>query len=317
MNYEWTDLQMQMDGDDGGFKGLIDGFSDTFYQYHVPITVVKREWWNRNYDQLDFCYFTITLPAARLFLEPLMYTRKGAFPFLQLPAELRNAIYELVLRFPSPGFRVETAGLKLLRRPEHGDIALTDENVSPGLRINTHHMTALLRVCKQTRKEALPIFYGINTFCFTEMAAFKSMTLNLKTTAVEHLRRVYMECRYFANAHKLTDVAPQVAQIKKFELLVLCMHDDRWIEMKKRDRVNLFDRVTKFTKFEQISTFHELAKAAAKADKFELRGECPVAEAFFDSEIKKIKAGKGSSAPKKRVKKVEDKQKPTALSKKT
>lgn len=62
--------------------------------------------------------------------------------FLDLPAEIRNKIYFLVLVFPKP-FTVQ-------------------------LQFGGSNTTALLRTNKQIYSEASLIFYGQNTFCFPQ-----------------------------------------------------------------------------------------------------------------------------------------------------
>ncbi|KAK3648889.1 hypothetical protein LTR56_003825 [Elasticomyces elasticus] len=70
---------------------------------------------------------------------------------LQLPAELRNRIFELVVVKPQP---IPTARCKLCCKDQH---AWPSERIIP-------QQPAVTRVNRQLRTEVLPIYYGQNTF---------------------------------------------------------------------------------------------------------------------------------------------------------
>ncbi|KAK4990706.1 hypothetical protein LTR66_006747, partial [Elasticomyces elasticus] len=74
------------------------------------------------------------------------------FRFLDLPAELRNLIYELVLISDQP-ITTNFAG----SRRDHGSSAAAEYSLMP---------PPLAAVNKQIREEALPIHYGMNVFEF-------------------------------------------------------------------------------------------------------------------------------------------------------
>ncbi|GAB7345369.1 hypothetical protein MBLNU457_3716t1 [Dothideomycetes sp. NU457] len=70
------------------------------------------------------------------------------FPLLDLPAELRNHVYELVVS--GDCIYVTHRGDEVIRRPAIGD----------------QHARAITRVCRQTRHESLEIYFQSNTFVF-------------------------------------------------------------------------------------------------------------------------------------------------------
>jgi len=81
---------------------------------------------------------------------------------LDLPAELRNAIYTEVLVYHKPiEFRRE--------RPYQPEIRTQDWDASIALHGPEHH--ALTQVSRQLRSETLPILYGANTFFFANRMA--------------------------------------------------------------------------------------------------------------------------------------------------
>lgn len=92
--------------------------------------------------------------------------RKGKFRFLDLPPELRNRIYDLVLRIPG------------LIHPSTKSATTAPKNVK-NVKINEtkDHESALslLAVNKQINDEALGVFYNCNSFVFyypTQLNAF-------------------------------------------------------------------------------------------------------------------------------------------------
>ncbi|KAK5257078.1 hypothetical protein LTR16_001669 [Cryomyces antarcticus] len=76
---------------------------------------------------------------------------KKPFPFLKLPAELRNRIYEDALLFRAP-----RALHDIVR--DHA----RDSGDEPSQTVLCQ--PALTRVCKQIREESLPVYYGLNEF---------------------------------------------------------------------------------------------------------------------------------------------------------
>lgn len=82
----------------------------------------------------------------------IMDSNEKAFPFMSLQSKLRQRIYEYVLVSPEP---IEIHEAKRRRR----------SSVSRGAPIEAPgSISALLRVCKQIRREAAPLFFGKNTF---------------------------------------------------------------------------------------------------------------------------------------------------------
>lgn len=83
--------------------------------------------------------------------QPTTSTTTQASPLLDLPAELRNIVYHLVLSS---------------EKGEGTEITLS----------TIKSQTTLLRVCSQIRVEATPIFYGTNTFLISDVIAQEAET---------------------------------------------------------------------------------------------------------------------------------------------
>ena len=90
-------------------------------------------------------------PATPSFHEPLE-PASTVLRLETLPAEIRNAIYELVL--------VPSGGVALARRPHTDRLWM----VRPR---RGNHLIAVTATSKLLRREALPLFYGLNVFTLT------------------------------------------------------------------------------------------------------------------------------------------------------
>ncbi|KAF7191556.1 hypothetical protein HII31_07058 [Pseudocercospora fuligena] len=145
--------------------------------------------------------YSISSAAARLALarsfEP---TQKGKFPFLKLAPELRNRIYEMLFKYPSPG--IGFLGYKIDRKPillsrSNSDRSFADlQNMDPDGYVfpEAFHTTlAILRICKQVFKEAMPMFYSMNTFYFGSIGDLHRKIAKLPLTRAKHFRDIHLE----------------------------------------------------------------------------------------------------------------------------
>ena len=93
-----------------------------------------------------------------------------AIGFLELPAELREQIYELIV--------VEPSGKDLYVGARHWYVWLDHSIVG---QIDTAKQPPITRVCRQLRREALPLFYAHDTFT-TMLEIDEPWAINTKST---------------------------------------------------------------------------------------------------------------------------------------
>lgn len=97
--------------------------------------------------------------------------RKGVFPFLALPAEIRNEIYEYALSFPVLKTQASQSGKDhvsrfFVMRPSllHHARYVPCDYRSTVHTSSLNEILAITHVSKQTYREALPIFFSCNAF---------------------------------------------------------------------------------------------------------------------------------------------------------
>ena len=170
-----------------------------FYALELPASRVDLP-----REPFDECW-QVSLPAARLFiqraygLEPI-----GAFPFLQLPPELRNVIYEMVLRFPagiaipsrdynsfsgSPEYHTITNDVS--QRPSIDSRTTYTCLYRPGAYAQTAQQAlSLLLVNKQIFEEASSCFYKVNVFSFADGSDLYQFLRSMPSSRRQHIRQI-------------------------------------------------------------------------------------------------------------------------------
>jgi hypothetical protein len=131
-------------------------------------------------------------------LEP---ERAGSVNFLsRLPTEIRNAIYELVLLFPKSGVRLLDASKESEDNGGfgffHRDLKRGADSIGPrpvALRpAQPDRLLALLATNQQIFKEAMPIFYGCNTFVCDSTATLFRFMQSTGFNRLKHIKTVRM-----------------------------------------------------------------------------------------------------------------------------
>ena len=169
-------------------------------------------------------------PLVRLPCEPdtkraLRYAPKGHFPFLELPGELRNKIYDyamvqqyydigwvdnnhknksLTYRLPrlgrACGPRLEAIAARRRRRLDCSRRIPIQKRLAEG---SIHSgPTALLAVCIKMHKEACSVFYSKSTFTFHGLGALRHFLNNLSPIATKALTRLVIKYRAYGEPNR-------------------------------------------------------------------------------------------------------------------
>lgn len=199
---------------------LLPSFYDTVLDYNVPLHAQD--------DELkDGTKWTVDDTEARLYLQPCLwpFERKGHFPFLSLPPEIRNCIYEMVFRFPPCGLQIDR-DRPYYREPRRGMVYIKTRDWERPLSSNLERgryswngpnrlswkqdgwregkeievgklsqVLSLTRVSRQVRDESRGIFYAVNTFQFTSVWSLCSMLEQMPAREREHMARTAFDYR--------------------------------------------------------------------------------------------------------------------------
>lgn len=295
---------------------IFEWFNEAFDAYDIPLILVEEAEYEYRYDIDDFKSgtrrYSVDNRAARVYLRHwLEPTRKGAFRFLDLPAEIRNTIYEMTLQYPSSGIRVLAVSAQRLDpgqepacwvnslavmerahdivRPfdDWSSVGDEEEIALPPLQ----QILSILLVCKQVYQETAKTFYQINTFCFEDTGTFAALSHGRAKSFYNFGGLLFEHSNSQDTASWLVAVEA-LAKQKSCKFLSLAFTDHFWLDMSKDSRM-MFGRTNRFTKISQIPGFDRLAFAAFKAGTFELSESSSLIKAFLDQEIAKLKSGVG------------------------
>ncbi|KAK4496801.1 hypothetical protein PRZ48_012785 [Zasmidium cellare] len=172
-------LGFDFDPIDDAMYSMAEDFFDAMSAWEVPMLQYGN-------------YYSVKTEAAQIslrrWLEP---ERKGTFRFLDLPAELRNRIYQLVLVFPRSKITVRQP----LSRRGAIDLYATERDTEydayyPEYRhliLKPNEILNIALVNRQLAKESLSIFYGENNFTFEGASAIDNF---IKITPAQHMRLI-------------------------------------------------------------------------------------------------------------------------------
>ncbi|GIZ47313.1 hypothetical protein CKM354_001040800 [Cercospora kikuchii] len=227
---------------DGPFEHSIHGLYETVREFDIPLTC------NRLLDNgrtlTDFeAEFTISAEAARVCLRDILEPeRDGTFDFMALPPELREKIYKMLLVYPKPGLIIDSQvlcdwegqlGVQSRDDAEAELPAAGGSHTLPTINFDVKGLAEtldILKVSKQIRHEALPVFYGRNTFQFGSLKHLNDTLRTMGNEAIKQIGdlRVVLEKHKFINdLHALEGLDRLLSELSP-KSLVLIAPLDTW-----------------------------------------------------------------------------------------
>ena len=187
---------------------IIELLSTVFSDYELPATIFQ------NGDSRLLAIWQAKPVEANAYLQrTLLLSPSEPFPFLKLPPELRNTIYNMVLDLPVSGvepqrgntaqpssFRCLTRDICTPLQPEawyhvprryfwHPPRA---ESIEGSDQPCQRHLSLLL-ANKQIYEEARPLLYSRNLFCFRSMSALNAWLCSLPIARRQHITRISLQ----------------------------------------------------------------------------------------------------------------------------
>ncbi|KAI7381832.1 hypothetical protein KC336_g18743 [Hortaea werneckii] len=286
--------------DHGSDEGTFENITKAFTEYELPIRESRVV-----INKCKKILYSVTTRAARVYLRRWLESeRKGTFPFLNLPPEIRNNIYELLLVFPSSGVHVQEAydrkgfDVRFLERIDElgpcgrfWSVALVQDSQWM-IKKSMKEILALLHVNKQVYKEAMPLFYMLNMFYFDSYSfELEKFALSMPKFRFQYLRKLHLDLGDHIDEW-LIELWPDVtgamsAKAVGFAELRISMTDDTWLNRGAHAR----ESKSTFSCIEEVSGFADLALAVAKATVVRWEGDCPLIQEFIAKEVARIKDG--------------------------
>ncbi|KAH9826769.1 hypothetical protein Tdes44962_MAKER03312 [Teratosphaeria destructans] len=271
-------------------------FTSVFDDYDLPL---------RNHSP-GSQWFEVTTMAARTFLrERLEPPRPGHFRILDLPAELRLSIFELILKFPRSGINCLREPPNASNQPHTTRIAVevrVDESLRKpppkticawagwghGVRVRSFaRLFDLFLVNRQIYKEAMPIFYSNNKFHFEGAQSATTLLLRMKPARIEHLSYVRLglllegpednkgEMSHFQLAMQA------LGTVRTLKVLAIELRSKEWLRVHRRHPSLVIPHGRRPQSILDVKGFEELAVAGSKAQ------ETTVYKPVYDEEAAK------------------------------
>ncbi|KAK4508706.1 hypothetical protein PRZ48_002445 [Zasmidium cellare] len=237
-------------------------FHEIFWNYDVPV-MTKTVTDPGKLDNLDA--YTIQPAVARLSLrEHLEPKREGTFRFLDLPAELRNRVYTMLLDFSDAEISVERYKDRLL---------------------------SSLRCRACVRSEALPIFYSTNVFHFRDLESVGDLPHGLSANQLKYIKKVHLHVdiqQIWDNNSDLalvqlnTTLAPAARGLNKLlplEQVTLTISDSEWLYN--------WSELESYEEIEEMQTLLEVIAKAKNVQVFPAQGQENARCDVFNSLVQK------------------------------
>lgn len=233
---------------------IIEGFHHVFTDYDIPFEGFQ-------YDGWAYTRYNINPAAARVCLRRILEPeRGGVFRLFDLPAELRNRVYDMLLQFPDSqiipsrvGFGLECCACNSLQlEPQH---AWHCESEFKHLRYSKLH--SLFLVSQQAFHETMPIFYGSNMFRW-DFRNYLDESRRLSDRQLRCLKKLTLamgSLRKSLSSELLALLNQSLVKLPPLRELSLVMDDSSWMDR----------RWGPWRHYEEVPELEGLIEVAAKA----------------------------------------------------
>lgn len=286
---------------------VLPGFDDVFEQFESPLRQIQvaqqveagpgssTKSWNLHVRK----EWTVDLRAARIFLsEHLAPVREGHFRFLELPPEIRTAIYEHVLQ--SPPVTLRTAWSGVMTVPEVDRLAersLGDDWPPGRVPRSPNEALAVIFVNKQVYREALPVFHSILQLSCEDMGRLEGFVRSLQGSNPEQvptrpplctvepirfhcLKTLHVDYRDSFPRHSDSDPSADFLGAKGLRHLTITVHKKYWNDTWFSD--------TTVEEPNGLPFMASLVRLLSRVASYELLGEGGKIRTYIEAELEKV-----------------------------
>lgn len=264
---------------------VVEGFPEVLRDFDLPVTITSVRW----HTYRTPTEYGITPDAARVYLRRwLEPARAGKFRFLDLSPELRNKIYEQVLRFPDVGinfsdykhFQLIPGDQKYDHTVDHHSEVNREQFVTNQV---CSELLALFRTCKKIHQESSSVFYGVNNFRFDTPKDLHIALSAMPINAQEQIQCLHIclgaDVTTFCDLEPVGNMLHHLAP-KRLKFSFCHYH---WFEKYNQVRRSVYNRTGKdsgkkplrvdtFEMVEELKPFMDLARRAEKVEIFDSDG---------------------------------------------
>ncbi|KAK5702148.1 hypothetical protein LTR17_022575 [Elasticomyces elasticus] len=191
----------------------------------------------------------------------------STFNFFELPAELRNAVYELAFHYSSSGLIWDSAnGRSELFTRNIGDTAMS---ISRWNEVGTYswydkyetlpvgELLAPLLTCRQFYAEAMPVFYRVNHFV---LDGSNHVIRCLAASRSKHIHSISARINFSNNHEKMIGAAfKSLAGLDSLRVLDLSIDEEAWLGRSKNGRVKKYSSISNYPGLQQLRKIRGLS----------------------------------------------------------
>ncbi|KAK3653180.1 hypothetical protein LTR56_004716 [Elasticomyces elasticus] len=281
-----------------------------FRQYDLPVHVVENMDVGCEGGVVELRYKAHAGAESMLSLPAQM--NGPAFPFFRLPAELRNTIYELVFQYPRSGLyfastcttQPRTLSRDLDNDGEFGEPPQSNRKPRKELFLAkpVHEILEPLLTSKQFYKEAMPVFFQINTFYFPDYLIMAGTFQAMAPAHLEHIKSVNFTLPMATNTPSIAQDLVVLTRLPGLRKLCVRFDEVKWLNygwspdtVELHPAVNILRRL----KFEQVDFVGcPRLEALLKARMLKTKQDDSKANESKMAEAKKTKKPRGKKAKK-------------------